>query len=101
MSLMIKIAVFFGAAYVCYFCICAVNAMNTRTQHGMRIAVAVLASGCFFEAAQVFVPDYVPSLGEVLIIAGLAIGTAFNRREAICPCVQVVHRAPPKQGART
>lgn len=89
-----------GVLFVLWHCICALNAMTPRTRHGLRAAVSVLAIGCFAEGAMV-IAGHSPGLGELLLVAGLALGTHYNRRVGICPCVVQVVERPPRSGAPT
>ncbi len=77
-----------AAIYVLWHAVCAINAMSPRTHHGIRIGVTMIAVGAFFEAAQILW-GHVPDIPELLMLAGVAVGTHYNKRSGRCPCVVI------------
>lgn len=92
-----------AALFVLWYAICALNAMNPRTAHGLRMGVVLIAVGTFFTFVHVSFFGHRPELPEVLTLVGLALGTYYNRRTARCPCLfdkrMGPDHCPPAEGA--
>ncbi len=87
MIVFLAIAQIFATGFVLWHAICAINSMSHKTSHGVRAGMVLIATGCFFEIAQTAFFDHVPDVPETLTMLGVAIGTAYNRRSARCPCI--------------
>lgn len=76
-----------ATSFLVWHSICALNSMSHKTSHGVRAGVILISVGCFFELTQTVLLNHIPDAPEVMTMIGLAIGTAYNRRGARCPCI--------------
>lgn len=87
MNLIMQIVVFTSAVMILFDAIGAVNRMSHRTDHLMRIAYVMIASGAFGELMAIFA-GHEPSLPEVSFIAGVGLLTICERRIFRCPVLK-------------
>lgn len=72
-----------SAAITCWYALCGINAATRRTPVATRISFAAIAVGSF--AAGISPPDLDGhGIGNVLVMAGIAVGFIANRKKCVC-----------------
>lgn len=87
LALIMQIVSFTSAILILFDSIGAVNRMSHRTDHLMRIAFVLIASGAFGELIAIFA-GHEPSLPEVAFISGVGLMTICERRIFSCPVLK-------------
>ena len=87
MSLLLQILVFVSAVLILFDAVGAVNRMNHRTDHLMRIAYLLIACGSFGQLMSIFA-GHVPSLPEASFMVGIGMMTLCERRVFHCPILK-------------
>lgn len=85
MSLLIQVLVAISCAVIMVYSVLAINKMSLKTNHVMRAAYILMATGSFGELAHIFVKDHLPSIEEALFILGVGIFIVAERRILRCP----------------
>lgn len=81
--------------------LCSLNRMGRGTHHSMRLAVGVVAVAAFAGLAAAVDLRRDPSVTELLVFLGMALGMLDNRRKTDCPCSWSAIsrlRPPPERG---
>lgn len=80
MSVLVQITVAISAATILLYSISTLNRMTPKTDHRIRLAFVLLASGAFGELVAIFQLDHVPGVAETLFMGGNAMLSFFCRR---------------------
>lgn len=80
MTLFIQIAVALAAAVILFYSVATLNRMTPKTDHRIRLAFVLLASGAFGELVAIFQLNHSPGVAETLFMLGNAMLSFFCRR---------------------
>ena len=80
MSMLIQITVAMSAAVVLFYSMATINRMTPATDHKIRAAFVLMASGAFGELVAIFQLGHVPGIAETLFLVGNGLLSFFCRR---------------------
>ena len=86
-----QIVVAIAAAIVLSYSVATTNRMTPKTDHRIRLAFVLLASGAFGELVAIFQLGHAPGVAETLFMLGNAMLSFFCRRTKPRCCVKETH----------
>lgn len=87
MSVLVQIVVAAAAAAILLYSISTLNRMTPKTDHKIRMAFVLIASGAFGELVAILQLGHVPGVAETLFMVGNALLSFFCRRTRPRCCV--------------
>jgi hypothetical protein len=66
--------------------LCNLNRMTEATNFWIRVAVVLVTSAGFSGFLATVFQIYIPTIGDMLLSYGVALGMISDRRQSLCPC---------------